>query len=183
MDLIDTDPVNSLIGRYKSERGVIKAFMEKIPLYSQALGNFQYDNADAYIRKEISTKLLSYKNPVRDVEAQFVRKNLLNLIGKTDSLSGLLDKVALSVNSASYGLSGAGSGVKPSPDELERLAQFDYTVLKAVNDLEGKINEFSASAGQLTSDAELVTKTSEISKEVEAIDKLFKERKNVFVKL
>ncbi len=183
MDLIETDPVSSLIERYKAERGVIKAFMEKIPLYSQALSNFQYDNADAYIRKEISGKLSSYKNPVRNVEAEFVRKNLLNLIGKTDSLSNLLDRVSISVNSASYGLSGAGSGVKPSGEELERLAQYDYTVLKAVIDLENKINEFASSAIQISSEGELVTKTSEVAKEVEAIEKLFKDRKNVFVKL
>ncbi|MBE7410509.1 MAG: hypothetical protein L6Q54_09845 [Leptospiraceae bacterium] len=183
MDLNESDPVNSLIGRYKAERGVIKSFFAKIPLYSQALENFQYDNADLTIRKEISTKLQSYKNPIRDIEAQFVRKNLLNLIGKTDSLSSLLDRVAISVNSASYGLSGAGTGLKPTQEELEKLAQFDYTVLKSVNDLEDKINEYSSNVSQMTNETDITYQTSLIIKEIEAIDKLFKERKNIFIKL
>ena len=178
-----TNSVKDLIARYKSERGIIKAFMERLPLYNQALGNHQYESADLAIRKEISIKISALKEPLRKIEEGLVKKNLINLIGKTEPAMSLLEKVSFEINSASYGLSGLGSSVKPSPMELESLTEYDFSLLKAVEDLDRKINEFKDSTASSPESGVLEMKISEICNEIETLDKAFKERKNVFLKL
>ncbi|MCE9501596.1 MAG: hypothetical protein K8R21_14020, partial [Leptospira sp.] len=100
-EITDANSSNSakdLIQRYKSERGVIKGFMEKLPLYSQALGNQQYESADLAIRKEISAKLSSLKEPFRKIEEGLVKNNLINLIGKTEPAMSMIEKISFEIN-------------------------------------------------------------------------------------
>lgn len=50
---IAQSPVQNLISRYKSERGKIRSFMEKLPLYSNALKDHEFQNADSMLRKVV----------------------------------------------------------------------------------------------------------------------------------
>lgn len=103
-------PVKSLISRYRTERGKIRSFMEKLPLYSSALKDHEFQNADSMLRKELASKVSLLKEPVRRLEEAFVTARKLELIGSSEIAVLLIDKLTNTIHSAGYGLTGLGTG-------------------------------------------------------------------------
>lgn len=176
-----TDPQNmasSIVDRYRSDQNIVKRLMGMLPLYSQSLGKAEYEMADNLLRKEIADKLAGYKEHLRRAEEVFVKKNLLAQIGKTEPAASLIDRLALSIRSASYGLSGMGSGFKPGEQELQSLTNLDGALLQAAVDMEARFLEIAAAASEKPEEVE--AKVSAIVTELMQYDRSFQARKSIF---
>lgn len=171
----------TIVDRYKSDRGFIKKFLEKLPLYSSALGNHEYESADLLIRKEVADKLVTYKELLRQTEENFVKKNLLTHIGKTEPAVSLIDKMAMSIRSASYGLTGIGTGFKPTDVELQALTTLDGALLTLTQEMQTKFQETLDAVKTNPDEAE--SRLDGIIKELQLIEKSFQERKTIFTGL
>ncbi|MCE9500416.1 MAG: hypothetical protein K8R21_07955, partial [Leptospira sp.] len=81
------------------------------------------------------------------------------------------------------GLTGLGTTVKPSEQELESLVEYDFSLMKLVEELEKKIMDFKNSIIGAPDSGVLDTKISELCSEIGFLNKTFKERKKIFLKL
>ncbi|UOG41139.1 LIMLP_15305 family protein [Leptospira noguchii] len=178
---IAQSPVQNLISRYKSERGKIRSFMEKLPLYSNALKDHEFQNADSMLRKELASKVSYLKESIRRLEETFVLERKMELIGSGEIAVVLIDKLAHTIQSAGYGLNGLGTGLKATRDELEKLAEFDFSLFKEVEEVESKIQTLGINSN--FSIQEVRDKIGEIRSSLDGLENVFRSRKELFLKL
>jgi len=176
-----TDPqtvASTIVDRYKSDRDIVKKLLGMLPLYSSALGNHEYESADGLLRKEIADRFVTYKLILQKAEENLIKKSLIAQIGKTEPATAYTDKLALSIRSASYGLTGMGSGFKPGETELQQLTNLDAVLLQAAIDLESKYQEVQNASSEKPEDVE--GKVDLLVKELQLYDKSFQTRKAIF---
>ncbi|EMO29054.1 LIMLP_15305 family protein [Leptospira noguchii] len=178
---IAQSPVQNLISRYKSERGKIRSFMEKLPLYSNALKDHEFQNADSMLRKELASKVSYLKESIRRLEETFVLERKMELIGSGEIAVVLIDKLAHTIQSAGYGLNGLGTGLKATREELEKLAEFDFSLFKEVEEVESKIQTLGINSN--FSIQEVRDKIGEIRSSLDGLENVFRSRKELFLKL
>ncbi|EKR74539.1 LIMLP_15305 family protein [Leptospira noguchii] len=178
---IAQSPVQNLISRYKSERGKIRSFMEKLPLYSNALKDHEFQNADSMLRKELASKVSYLKESIRRLEETFVLERKMELIGSGEIAVVLIDKLAHTIQSAGYGLNGLGTGLKATREELEKLAEFDFSLFKEVEEVESKIQALGMNSN--FSIQEVRDKIGEIRSSLDGLENVFRSRKELFLKL
>ncbi|MCH1911429.1 hypothetical protein L9Z41_02130 [Leptospira noguchii] len=178
---IAQSPVQNLISRYKSERGKIRSFMEKLPLYSNALKDHEFQNADSMLRKELASKVSYLKESIRRLEETFVLERRMELIGSGEIAVVLIDKLAHTIQSAGYGLNGLGTGLKATREELEKLAEFDFSLFKEVEEVESKIQALGMNSN--FSIQEVRDKIGEIRSSLDGLENVFRSRKELFLKL
>ncbi|EPE83289.1 hypothetical protein LEP1GSC021_3566 [Leptospira noguchii str. 1993005606] len=178
---IAQSPVQNLISRYKSERGKIRSFMEKLPLYSNALKDYEFQNADSMLRKELASKVSYLKESIRRLEETFVLERKMELIGSGEIAVVLIDKLAHTIQSAGYGLNGLGTGLKATREELEKLAEFDFSLFKEVEEVESKIQALGMNSN--FSIQEVRDKIGEIRSSLDGLENVFRSRKELFLKL
>ncbi|AYV57530.1 LIMLP_15305 family protein [Leptospira kmetyi] len=174
-------PVKSLIDRYRTERGKIRSFMEKLPLYSSALKDHEFQNADSMLRKELASKVSLLKEPVRRLEEAFVSARKLDLIGSSEIAVLLIDKLTNTIQSAGYGLTGLATGFKATAEELEKLAEFDHSLFKEVEGIESKIQALKVTAD--SSVQEVRNAIGEVRSALDELENAFRSRKELFTKL
>lgn len=173
-------PVKSLIARYRTERGIIRNFMEKLPLYSSALKDHEFQNADSLLRKELASKVSLLKEPVRRLEEAFVTARKLELIGSSEIAVLLIDKLTNTIHSAGYGLTGLGTGFKATSEELEKLAEFDFSLFKE-EIIESKIRGLKVTADSSVQEVRNVI--GDVRSALDGLENAFRSRKELFSKL
>ncbi|MDV6234372.1 hypothetical protein CH379_001850 [Leptospira ellisii] len=178
---LSQSPVKTLIDRYRSEKGKIRAFMEKLPLYSSGLRGSEFQNTDSLLRKELASKVALLKEPLRRLEEGFVSAKKMDLIGSSEIAVVLIDKLTQAIQAAGYGLNGLGSGLKGTPDELERLAEFDFSLFREVDGIEEKIR--SLKIGAESSVEEIRNLVGEVRSALDGLENAFRSRKDLFTKL
>lgn len=174
--------MDDLIARYRTDRGIVKQFMQKIPFYNQALENHEYFNADESLRKEIETRLVSCREFLRRIEAQFVTATRLEFIGKTESVSGTLMALASATASSTSGGYGLGRDIKPTPVELEKLVEYDHALLRSVEELETKFKVAEEQSASIAAPADLEKAMKNLLLELDGFQKLLQGRKDIFLK-
>ncbi len=174
-------PVKTLIARYRSERGKIRSFMEKLPLYSSALKDHEFQNADSMLRRELVSKISHLKEPVRRLEEAFVSARKLELIGSSEIAVLLIDKLINTIQSVGYGLNGLGTGFKATTEELEKLAEFDLSLFKEVEEIETKIQALKVTADSSVQEVRNVI--GDIRFALDGLENAFRSRKELFSKL
>ncbi|EQA44656.1 hypothetical protein LEP1GSC050_2995 [Leptospira broomii serovar Hurstbridge str. 5399] len=176
----ENSAVQGYIARYQAERGKVKAFLSKFPFYGDVLKNHQYYDADRLARNELSKRIDSLKEPLRRVEEGFVRDRRMELIGSTEILLSLIERLKNEISGSSYGLNGLGSGFKASEAELEALAEWDYSLLQHTEELYAKASSNGLNA---TDSAETVRDwVSKFRSELDQFDEALKKRRDVFLK-
>ncbi|RHX81991.1 hypothetical protein DLM76_07845 [Leptospira yasudae] len=178
---LSTSPVKTLISRYHTERGKIRSFMEKLPLYSSALKDHEFQNADSLLRKELASKISRLKEPVRRMEEAFVSARKMDLIGSSEIAVLLIDKLVNTIQSAGYGATGLGTGFKATSEELEKLAEFDFSLFKEVEGIESKIQSLKVTAD--SSVQEIKNTIGDIRFALDGLENAFRSRKTLFSKL
>ncbi len=173
-------PIPSYISRFHEEKGKIKSFLSKFPFYGDILKNHQYYESDRLARTELAGKLNSLKEPIRRIEEGFVKERRMDLIGSTEVLVSLLERLKNEIVGANYGLNGLGTGFKATESELESLAEWDYSLIRHAEELESK----SKSHG-LNRESSLESVRDWVSQfrvELDEFDSALKKRKEVFLK-
>ncbi|AOP35848.1 hypothetical protein A0128_02245 [Leptospira tipperaryensis] len=178
---LSQSPVKALIDRYKSEKGKVRSFMEKLPLYASGLKGTEFQNADSLLRKELASKISHLKEPMRRLEEAFVSTKKMDLIGSSEIAVVLIDKLTNAIQSAGYGLTGLGSGLKATQEELEKLAEFDFSLFKEVEGIESKVQALKVTAE--SSVEEVRNLVSDIRVALDGLENAFRSRKDLFTKL
>ncbi|TGL63320.1 LIMLP_15305 family protein [Leptospira sarikeiensis] len=178
--MTSNSPVSKYVSRFQAEKGKILNFLSKFPFYGEVLKNHQYYEADRIVRNELSKKLDSLKEPLRRIEENFVRERRMDLIGSTEVLLSVLERLKNEISGASYGLNGLGTGFKATESELEALAEWDYSLNQHAEELSSK-GQFPSFPPEVSVD--LVRDwVSKYRGELDEFDSALKKRKDVFLK-
>lgn len=172
--------VQNYIARFHEEKGKIKSFLSKFPFYGDVLKNHHYYDSDRLARAELAQKISLLKEPIRRIEEVFVRERRMDLIGSTEVLLSLIERLKNEIVGASYGLNGIGSGFKATETELESLAEWDYSLIKHAEELDGKV--ISHGLGSQSSVESVREWVSGFRGELDEFDAALKKRKDVFLK-
>ncbi|TGK11448.1 hypothetical protein EHO60_03815 [Leptospira fletcheri] len=176
----DNNAVQSYIDRYRTERGKMKSFLSKFPFYGDIIKNEEYYNADRLVREELSRKIGSLKEPIRRIEEGFVNDRRMDLIGSTEILLSLIERLKNEITGAGYGLTSLGSGFKPGENELTELTEWDYSLLKHSEEL----GEKAISNGVKSTDSVESVRNwvSDFRSELDRFAEALRARRNVFLK-
>ena len=120
----------------------LEKFVEEIPLLGSYLRRENARERDKIIREHIAQRIDHLKAAVMKVmEAQTERKVLTGL-DKLDRLSRKLDKLRDTIKFASHGYSGVFERVRILDTELEKLMDYDLTILAKVEEMDKRLSNF-----------------------------------------
>lgn len=125
--------------RARAQRNALERLMDKIP----GFGGFQdrelRRDVDKLQREHLASELLRLKAVVRDRSRDYVDAGKIGLLNLFDRLDRQLDGLSQSVRFAEYGASGLFDPVKIGEPELQRLYEFDLSLLDDLSALNSEL--------------------------------------------
>jgi len=134
--------------------------------------------SDKLIRNHLYLKLSRDKDNVRVISQKIADKRYFDVLTDVDRLTAKMDTITEKVNHASYGYSGFFDVVKIKEDSLDRMIDFDNSLVDGVNALTDVIDALKAQllSGDYTN---LKDKIQEISGKLEMLEDTFDKRQEV----
>lgn len=175
---MDQNWLQTTLERFRNEEGPVRKFLKEVSLFADAFANQEFEKTDQLVRKEIGNALTSFKEHFRKLEETFVQKAQIQNVGKTNPATTLLDKIINKVNSAGYGLSGLGQGIKANQSELESVLKHDFDILSKLGEIEKDLVESLPNKFSENPEAAI----EYISTVFRDFEKQFEDRNNVFTK-
>lgn len=118
----------------------LERLVSEIPLLGSYLRRENARERDKIIREHIAQRMDHLKGEVMKEMEALTEKRILTGLDKLDRLSRRLDKLRDTIKFASHGYSGIFERVRILDTELERLMEYDLTILSKVEEMEKKIS-------------------------------------------
>lgn len=123
----------------RGQRNVLERLGDKIPGFRGFQDRELRRDVDKMQREHLSTELGRLKAALRDKARSYTDAGKIGALTAFDRLDRQLDGLSQAVRFSDYGASGLFDAVKIGDAELQRLYEFDLSVLQDVEDLEGQI--------------------------------------------
>ncbi len=120
----------------------LEKFVEDIPLLGSYLRRENARERDKLIREHIAQRIDHLKAAVMKVMEAQTEKRVLTGLDKLDRLSRKLDKLRDTIKFASHGYSGVFERVRILDTELEKLMDYDLTILSKVEEMDKRLSNF-----------------------------------------
>jgi hypothetical protein len=114
----------------KAQRNVLERLGDKIPGFRGFQDRELRRDVDKLQREHISGEIGRVKTALRDKARAYTDAGQIALLGPFDRLDRQLDGLSQSVRFADYGASGLFDAVKIGEAELQRLYEFDLSLLE-----------------------------------------------------
>lgn len=138
----------------KGSRNVLERLGEKIPGFRGFQDRELRRDVDKLQREHLAAELGRLKGIVRDKARSYTDAGQIGALNGFDRLDRQLDGLSQAVRFADYGASGIFDAVKIGEPELQRLYEFDLSVLEDLAALEGDLAAVPApAAGDAATDA------------------------------
>lgn len=125
----------------KTQRNVLERLGEKIPGFRGFQDRELRRDVDKMQREHIASELGRLKSDLRDRARSYTDAGQIAALGGFDRLDRQIDGLAQAIRFADYGASGLFDAVKIGEAELQKLYEFDLSVL---DDLAGLETEAAA---------------------------------------
>ena len=122
MDKVKTDNLASKI----------TGLMEMIPGYSGYQARATRRESDARQREFIARRLTQLKSDLQSVQEEFLGSGKLSMMGSFEKANNRLDRVIERVRHASHGYAGFCDSVQINEAELDRIYEYDLSLLNIV---------------------------------------------------
>ena len=132
----------------RGQRNVLERLGDKIPGFRGFQDRELRRDVDKMQREHLSTELGRLKAALRDKARSYTDAGKIGALSAFDRLDRQLDGLSQAVRFSDYGASGLFDAVKIGDAELQRLYEFDLSVLQDVEDLEGQIAVVPAPGGE-----------------------------------
>jgi hypothetical protein len=171
---LDTAPYEKI----KSEARFIEKIAMLIPGYRGYKLKELRREADKLVRNYLYQQLTLSKNDLKTVYQRLVDNKLTDVWTDLDRLLTVFDMVSREINYASYGYSGFFDAVKIQEDNLDAMLAYDTKLIDNVKRVDLKVKQFKEEVenGEFTNTRVHI---KAIRSDVDIIDKLYHERKNV----
>jgi hypothetical protein len=123
----------------KANRNALEKLGEKIPGYRGFQDRELRRDVDKLQREHLAAEIGRLKGAVRDKARSYTDAGQIGALNGFDRAERQLDGLAQTVRFADYGASGIFDAVKVGEAELQRLYEFDLSVLEDLAGLEAEI--------------------------------------------
>ena len=123
----------------KGHRNVLERLMDKIPGFRGFQNRELRRDVDKMQREHLSAELGRLKGAVRDLSRRYTDAGKIGVLGGFDRLDRQIDGLSQSVRFADYGQTGFFDPVKVGEAELQRLYEFDLSMLEDLAALEREL--------------------------------------------
>jgi hypothetical protein len=155
--------------------GKMEALARKIPGFGGYLDRERRRDADRLQREFMAKSLGELKRKVQDSQEQLLEAGQMKLMTKLDDVNNIVDRVAGRMRSAAHGYSGFFDANQVNEDELNRIYEFDLSLVSELTHAEEAVQGLAAS---LEGDA-VKARISDLEKAVRAIDSKLDERERL----
>lgn len=155
-------------------RNILEEIASKIPGYGGYLERERRREVDKLHREHLADTLRDLRVRVSDIVRELSETRRLFEAGPFDRVIGKIDKVENRIRYATYGYTGFFDVVKVGEAELQRLYQFDLSLVDDVESLRQKITSLNINDSSLLKEA---AKTLEAA--INELDSHFGERSRV----
>jgi hypothetical protein len=159
----------------KAQRNVLERLGDKIPGFRGFQDRELRRDVDKLQREHISGEIGRVKTALRDRARAYTDAGQIALLGPFDRLDRQLDGLSQSVRFADYGASGLFDAVKIGEAELQRLYEFDLSLLDDLGALKTAAGSIPAPGGQADAGAAL----DQVQQQVRAIEEKWRGRERV----
>jgi len=158
----------------KAQRNVLERLGEKIPGYRGFQDRELRRDVDRTLREHLASELGRLKSALRDHTRGYTDAGKLGALNGFDRLDRQIDGLSQSVRFADYGATGLFDSVKIGEPELQRLYEFDLSVVDDLAQLEAGVGAVPAPGGDDPTPA-----LDHLQQAVRALDDKWKQRKQV----
>ena len=138
--------MDDLRDHIRSEEGGLEHLMRKIPGFAGYKDREQRRQADQIQRTFIADALSRERDRLTDVGKVLMAHGGLALLTDIDRVSGLFDKVADRVRHATHGYSGFFDAVRIVEADLDRVYEYDLSMLQELSAVSEAITALGAAA-------------------------------------
>ena len=131
----------------KSQRNILERLGDKIPGYRGFQDRELRRDVDRMLREHLASDLGRLKAAVRDRARSYTDAGKIGVLSAFDRIDRQVDGLAQAIRFADYGASGLFDPVKIGEAELERIYQFDLSVVDDLAQIESEIANLPAPGG------------------------------------
>lgn len=131
----------------KAQRNILERIGDKIPGYRGFQDRELRRDVDKTLREHLASELGRLKAAVRDRARSYTDAGKIGVLSAFDRLDRQIDGLSQAIRFADYGASGLFDPVKIGEAELERLYQFDLSIVNDLAQVEGEIASLPAPGG------------------------------------
>lgn len=158
----------------KGQRNVLERLGEKIPGYRGFQDRELRRDVDRLQREHLASELGRLKTALRERSRSYVDAGKIGALNGFDRLDRQIDGLSQAVRFSDYGATGLFDPVKIGEAELERLYQFDLSLLEDINVLEQHAAAVPAPGAEDPGPA-----LDRLQQAVRALDEKWKQRETV----
>jgi len=151
---------------YQSEKNLLEKLADAIPGLKGYRDKESRRDTDKRFREYLANRIDTGRDAIDDIKRRQVNEKKLDGLADWDRLSQKLFKVSNAIRHATYGYSGFFDQVKIQEAELDRLYQYDLSLVADVEALEKSLQG--------------TPQISEVESKVNALDRRVEDRKNLF---
>ena len=163
-----------LMDLYQSEKNWLEKLADAIPGLKDYREKEARRDTDKRFREYLASRIDSSRDALDEVKREQLSGGKLDDLDEVDRLSQKLFKIANSIRHASYGYSGFFDQVKIQEAELDRIYQYDVSLMNDVEALESSLK-----IDPTLTDREQRKKWEQ---QIVALEKRIDDRKNVLIK-
>jgi hypothetical protein len=131
----------------KAQRNILERLGDKIPGYKGFQDRELRRDVDRLQREHLASELGRLKGALRDCARRYTDAGKIGVLSAFDRIDRLVDGLSQAIRFSDYGATGLFDPVKIGEAELERLYQFDLSVLDDLAQVEGEIAALPAPGG------------------------------------
>lgn len=158
----------------KAQRNALERLGEKIPGFRGFQDRELRRDVDKLQREHLATEIGRLKAAVRDKARSYTDAGQIGALNGFDRMDRQLDGLAQSVRFTDYGASGIFDAVKVGEPQLQRLYDFDLSLLEDLAGIEAEIASVPAPGGDNPAAA-----LDRVQQRVHALDDKWRQRKQV----
>ena len=158
----------------KAQRNVLEKLGEKIPGYRGFQDRELRRDVDRLLREHLASEIGRLKSILRDRARGYTDAGRIGALNGFDRLDRQLDGLSQAVRFSDYGATGLFDPVKIGEPELQRLYEFDLSVVDDLAQLEAGIAAVPAPGAEDPAPA-----LDHLQQEVRVLDDRWKQRKQV----
>lgn len=164
--------------KIQENRDLVSRITAKFPGYSGYVEKAETYDADRIVRGLLADRVGTFKAAVNEKSSDLARKKERGPLPDLDALSLKMETVIKKCQHADFGKAAALSSMKLSDDDVNRLLEYDWRLITALDELDKNVNELRAAT-----DDNLGAVIGGISDKVKEFEKKFDERKNVLLEV
>jgi hypothetical protein len=170
--------LENLKKKIQDNRDLIDRITLKFPGFKGYVEKAESYAADKIVRDLLADRILGFKNEVNAKLVELEKKQQRDKLGDLDTLGLKMETVIKKCQHADFGRTSALSKMAISEDDKNRLLEYDWRLISALDDMDKKIGELRAATEE-----NIGAVITGIADTLRAFEKNFDERKNVLLEV